>query len=391
VAVDGDRLAVVGPAHGRGLSGALVYDVSDPAAPRQVAFHETGFAIHNCDLSAGHLYLTGNDGANNPLVVVAVDGATEVARWSLVDVEPRWQDAPLSNRMLHDVTVADGVAYAAYWDAGTWLVDVSTPADPRPLGRTGGYTAGDFLALDDVEKAFQSTEPPGNAHYADVNDDGTLLAVGGESWDARLGDGHGGPSGIDLYDVSDPAAPEPLATVEPLQPKDGRVREGVWTTAHNFELTGDRLYSSWYQNGVKVHDVSDPSAPVKLAHWRDPAGTRFWTAQLARPGEFFVASDMGGRGEHPEGGAVYTFPDRAGTQSEMPAIETATPTATPSSTASESPTPFDTPPSPAGTPTDTEPEESRPAATETTSPGFGVLGGLAALVVAACRWRRDGD
>ncbi|MFB6227235.1 MAG: hypothetical protein ABEH88_01405 [Halobacteriales archaeon] len=65
---------------------------------------------------------------------------------------------------------------------------------------------------------------------------------------------------------------------------------GLWTTAHNFEIHGDRLYSSWYRAGVKIHDISDPGSPELLAWWLRPRETSFWTAQVGVPGEFFIAS-----------------------------------------------------------------------------------------------------
>jgi hypothetical protein len=399
VALDGDRLAVVGPASGRGLSGALVYDVADPADPRQVAFHETEFAIHNCDVSGEHVYLTGTGSDRNSLVVVDIraDPPVEASRWSVLDAEPDWTDVPRSSWGLHDVTVADGVAYCAYWDAGTWLLDVADPSATRVLGQVGGHPLEELKEMSRTELAYVNVEPPGNAHYADVGDDGTVLAVGGESWDAYVDDDHGGPSGIDLYDVSDPADPELLSTIEPTVPRDAGFRGGVWTTAHNFELTGGRLYSAWYQDGVKVHDVSDPANPEQLSHWRQPEETRFWTAQVGRPGEFFVATDMGGHGEEPDDAALYTFPDAAGSQPGMPSIETARPTATPTDGSKGSATPPGMPtssPDPARTPTDATPSPTdapETPTTDVTTPGFGVLGAVAGLGVVAWQRVRSGD
>ena len=395
VAVEGDRLAVAGPANGVGVSGVLLYDVTDPAAPERLGFHETSYPVHNCDLADGVVYLTANNARDNPVVLVDAreDSLPEVARWSLYDLdEAAWSAVHLGGRAIHDVTVVDAVAYCAYWDAGTWLLDVSEPSDPRLLGSVGGFTAEELAGLDDAEKGFQSIEPPGNAHYTEVNDDGTVLAVGGESWDGHAGDGHGGPSGIDLWDVSDPAAPERLSSIEPLVPADATV-QGTWTTAHNFELVGGRLYSAWYQDGVKLHDVSDPSSPELLAHWRDPVGTRFWTARLGRPGDFFVAADMAPPGQSSDDAALYCFPDRAGTQLDQPDVRTPTPTPT-STPAGRSPG-TGTPPgtggteSPTGTrtrsPTATQSDEPTGTPSETSVPGFGALAALGGLGLAG--WR----
>ncbi|ESP87725.1 LVIVD repeat-containing protein, partial [Candidatus Halobonum tyrrellensis] len=321
VTLSGDTLAVVGPANPApsAPSGALFVDVSDPADPVRRGFHPTTFPVHNAFLDGEYLYLTGNDGERNPLVVVdaGADPPAEVARWSLVDRDPAWGEVRSPLRVLHDVWVRDGLAALACWDAGTYLLDVSDPADPAFVGRV---PAGDPAGLRDPP-ASESLTPPGNHHYAATDPGNDLLAVGEESWAARR-DGRtvGGPSGVGLYDLSDPAAPAHLASIDP-PPTAEPTLDGTWTTAHNLELRGGTLYTSWYQGGVKRHDVSDPANPVEETWWVDPAAARFWTARTA--GDAFVASSMGTRSGAPAG--LWTFPDAAGGGGD-PAALTATPT-----------------------------------------------------------------
>ena len=354
VAVDGDRLLVMGPAHAgtEGPRGALLYDVSDPAEPSQVAVHRTGYPIHNGTLDGGLAYLTANDGRTNPLEVVAMepggaatgdaggsggaDGAGDtrvVGRWSIVDADPAWADVPAGIRPIHDVIVHRGVAYCSYWDAGTWLVDVGDPAEPRALGHVGERSPGELSTVGEPRR--EGTELPGNHHSASIDESGSLLAVGHEAWDAD-GDGEGAPGGIDLVDVSSPAAPAVLATIEP-PPTDDPSRDGVWTTAHNFELVDGYLYSAWYQGGVRVHDVSDPRAPREVAAWRDSATTRFWTAQVASGAEAVgeagagrgavVASSATLDGGDAVDSGLYTFPLPAPVTTQSPSRRqvTATP------------------------------------------------------------------
>jgi hypothetical protein len=373
VTVDGDRLLVAGPANTRpgALAGLLVVDVADPAAPRDLAFYGTDYPIHNCVLADGYAYLTGNDGDENPLVILDVrdagsgsgsgsgsgpasgdDGGIDVAgRWSLVDHDARWSVVSPRLRWLHDVWVHDGLAYLALWDAGTWILDVSDPSSPAAVGHVSDYALGDLLSVPGDDARRESTELPGNHHYVATDEAGDLLAVGREAWvvrradaDSESGDGdrastesgdgasvrpsgtapsgprvdRGGPGGIDLYDVSDPAAPTLRSRIDP-PPTGNPTFAGTWTTAHNFELRDGRLYSSWYQGGVKRHDVSDPATPEELTWWREPTEARFWTARLAVPGAdgFFVASSMG-VGDVPA--RVYTFPDHAGVQADPPSL-----------------------------------------------------------------------
>ncbi len=40
---------------------------------------------------------------------------------------------------------------------------------------------------------------------------------------------------------------------------------------HNPFLVGDELYMSWYSDGIQVVDVSDPTAPRRVAYFIPPA------------------------------------------------------------------------------------------------------------------------
>jgi hypothetical protein len=329
---DGDTLAVVGPANfvaGESTNGVLFVDISDPADPTQLGFHPTTFPIHNCAFADGHAFLTGNGSAaadgvqRNELVVVAADEQREVGRWSLTRHDDRWGAVQSSFRVLHDVWVRDGLAVLAHWDAGTYLLDVSDPASPTHLGTVPALSP---AALVDAGSP-EYTASPGNHHYVRTDANNDLLGIGGESWAvSRDGELRGGPSGIELYDISEPTAPEPLSEIEPPETADPTFR-GTWTTAHNFSFREGTLYSAWYQGGVKRHDISDPTAPRELSWWVAPATTRFWTA-VPVAGGALLASSMGTA----DGAAgLWTFPAVEGTGGN-PAALTAQTTAPGSTT-----------------------------------------------------------
>ncbi|MFB6068995.1 MAG: LVIVD repeat-containing protein [Halobacterium sp.] len=402
VKVDGDTLIVVGPANATReatLQGMAVYDVSDPSLPERVGFHETDYPIHNAYLQDGVAYLTANDQEKNPVVVVDVSGDApeEIARWSIVDHDEGWRDVNWFVRSNHDLYVHGDTLYVAHWDAGTWLVDVSDPASPEYVNDFGHYALEDLRNLE--QPYVEGYEVPGNAHYVAVNDDATLLASGAEAWDVRQTEQDGGPGGIDLWDVSDPQNPEKLSFVEPPATPDA-TRDGTWTTSHNFDFHGDRLYTSWYRGGVKIHDVSDPANPEELAWWRQPEHAMFWTAQYVDDASF-VAGNMTGSGDYPTG--VYTFPNRAGEQPNPPEIgggsttttttqstttttrSTTTTTATTQSTTTDGSSGGTT--TAAGGDATTDGGESGGS-----SPGFGAFAGLAAVSGAAlAAWRRRRD
>ncbi|SEF94232.1 LVIVD repeat-containing protein [Halobellus limi] len=433
-ATDPDTLVVVGPANPLpgALAGVLVVDVSDPENPQRRAFHETSFPIHNCFVRDGVAYLTGNDGGRNPLVLLDTESGAELGRWALEDAAPSWDEVPSTLRSVHDVFVRDSTAFVAMWDAGTWILDVSDPESPTAVGTLGGGDPAAFAELSGSAARREATLPPGNHHYVATDESGTLLAVGRESWAIRAeedaggqtagekGNGsetepdgdpsagtttaggtlppdayEGGPSGIDLWDVSDPGSPEHRATI-PAPPSSDPTYGGVWTTAHNFEIADGILYASWYQGGVTRHDVSDPEAPERVSWWRDPNEAKFWTARLARAGEregFFVASSMG-VGDVPA--RLYTFPDHAGEQADPPGV-----------LPDREPTPvagIETGSGGASRTAQTDATETRATETKTASattesgasegvgigaPGFGLTAGVASLALAA--WRLAGE
>ena len=377
--LDGETLLVVGPANSLPGSpaGVLVVDVSDPANPEERTFHETTYPIHNCSAADGRVYLTANDGGENPVVVLDIETGTELGRWSVVSEDDRWSEVPAPLRAVHDVWVQDDIAYVSLWDAGTWIVDFTDPGDPSALA---AIDTGDFDQLTSLSADQERTKlriPPGNHHSAATDESGDLLGIGKESWAIEVTRADdttelvGGPSGVDLWDISDPADPTHLSTIDPPE-NPAPPMTGVWTTAHNFDFHDGFLYTSWYSGGVKRHDVSDPSNPVELAWWRDPERASFWAAQYAYPFAdegVFVASSRGVDGAPP---ALYTFPDHAGEQRNPPASGTETttePTATQATTS--------------GTETTETDSVSR-----TGVPGFGVGVGAAAFGTAGWLYHR---
>ncbi|WP_313691923.1 LVIVD repeat-containing protein [Halorarum halobium] len=368
------------------FTGFLLVDVSDPASPERVLFHETEFPIHNGFFDGERAYFGASADVTESMSVYDVgdDGVERLGGWGVLDADSGYDQVyPGGSPAAHDLWVRDDVAYLACWDAGAWLVDVSDPGAPTALSSVGGVPPEELADMSEEERRLQTFRPPGNAHYVATDDAGELLGVGGESWTME---GEGGPSGIDLYDVSDTANPTALATIEPPESPDSDLGTGVDATSHNFELRDGVLYSSWYRGGVKRHDVSDPTDPTELTNWRRPMAASMWTARVLTPGETFLAASKGIPDEDAPA-RLYVFPDADGRSVEPFPEPTGTPAATesPASTA-EPPTDSPTPdPTPTGSPTDVVTEPESPAS-ETSVPGFGAPAALGGAGLAA--WRR---
>jgi hypothetical protein len=390
-------LAVVGPANPRTdvFEGLIVYDVSAPTAPERVSVHGTDFFNHNCYATDGYVYLCGNASDRNALVVVDARAGAEVSRWSIADIDETWTEVG-PNWVLHDLHVRDGVAYLAHWDAGTWAVDVSDPTSPELLAKIRGREPEALLDQTGSERRQDYSQPPGNDHFVTTNDDGTLLGIGVEAWDVTPNDDTGGPGGITLYDISDPTDATELAFIEP-PPTTDPTFGGIWTTAHNFRFRGDRLYTSWYEGGVRVYDISDPTDPALLARWRDSDAASMWTAVPTGRGAFVATSHRDGPRSSSESAdaraAFYTFPDPAADAAALPPTpDSDAPTGTASPTVTASPEPTATP-SPTAEPTQTpEATGSEPTpATSAEGPGFGTLAALGGLGLGAWRLLRGDD
>jgi hypothetical protein len=302
VSVAGSRVVVAGPAHADdGPNGFVLFDAGDPTNISQVAAHIVDTPIHNCHFDGQYVYLTGNGRPGNPLLVVDADTGEEVGSWSPLDASDRWNDIDRRLWPLHDVWIAGDRAFVAYWDGGTWLLDISDRTAPTAVSRIRGRS---LDTLESIENpAAERTRPPGNDHFVTVNDDGTVVGIGTESWAL---DGEGGPGGIEFYDITTPEEPTLLSTITPPPTSDASPG-GVLTTAHNFELSDGYCYSAWYQGGLRVHDMSDPTNPHEVARWRDTDQAALWTVQ--RGADCLVASSTTKLGSVSGEPAVYTFPD----------------------------------------------------------------------------------
>lgn len=69
-------------------------------------------------------------------------------------------------------------------------------------------------------------------------------------------------------------------------------------TSHNFEPTDSKVHTSWYQGGVRLWDVEDPTNPEELASWISPDGNAYWGAKhLVDSGDqYMVGSERDGKG-----------------------------------------------------------------------------------------------
>jgi hypothetical protein len=267
-----DRL---NPAIFRGFG---VYDVTDPANPQKLALYATEPGVnrgsHEIWLEqAGYrayvytAVINSEDrtsGVHADFRIVDVSDPTapvEVGQWG---AQADLGRAASPDEFTHSVITNDQAtrAYLSYWDLGTVILDISSPSSPVYLGRTNAQ----------------------NSHSAAIGRGGDLLV-----------ETHEIAAGVPtFYDISDPANPVKLSDF---------VIEGYENdTVHDPRLRGQLAAFSWYSFGVQLADISQPAAPELLASFvpqHDVVNpdffcatpcTEVWGAYMHR--NYILASDM---------------------------------------------------------------------------------------------------
>lgn len=73
-----------------------------------------------------------------------------------------------------------------------------------------------------------------------------------------------------FWDVSNPAGPVQLSTFATEHARTDRANgppDDGWYTAHHPVALGDRLYVSWYADGVRILDIADPTRPREVGYF----------------------------------------------------------------------------------------------------------------------------
>ena len=98
-----------------------------------------------------------------------------------------------------------------------------------------------------------------------------------------------------LFDISDPANPTQVGTFATENVTNEAVANtGLWSI-HDPEVRGNTVYASWYADGVRVIDITNPAIPREIGFWRgagapdDAPAVDIWS--VLPHGALLVASD----------------------------------------------------------------------------------------------------
>jgi len=268
--------------------GLQLWDVTDPANPVDVGFWDSGccargvheFEVqHRADLGRTFAYVTvpssrasdsdsptgyldhDGDGDFRLIDITNPAAPVQVSDWGIQDIDGPFTDGqgcdPDGNYGHGAEPSADGrLVFLSYWDSGFIRLNLDDPTDPVFEGRT-----------------VYPSNADGDAHSAQWDEGRSLLFSADEDFCKTSGAGiEKGFGYMRVYDFADPAHPVQIGAFKtPNASGTADPAAGDYSLHNNF-LVGTYVYMSWYSDGVRVVDTSDPTHPVEVAYFVPPAG-----------------------------------------------------------------------------------------------------------------------
>jgi hypothetical protein len=199
-----------------------VVDVTDPASVHLVA---------QIPVEA-HTVFTETRNGKTYAYFGAYDGTTPAYDVSNPEAPMRLGTYNSMASIVHDLMIDNGIAYLNAWEGGLHVVDFTDPTQPRKIGTW-------------------RTTPTKTSHSSwAMNVGGRKIALHGEEeYGAHL----------DVVDA-DPASPQFMTSIGTFKTRD-------WVSIHNVMAVGSRAYMSYYQDGIRVLDMSDPTKPKQIGYF----------------------------------------------------------------------------------------------------------------------------
>jgi hypothetical protein len=253
--------------------GFRVYDIADRNRPRLLNDTKThGFGVHRFDMDARYAYIsTEMEGyVGNILVIYDLarpDAPEEVSRWWMPGQHvaggetPAWQG--YKNR-LHHALRSGNELWAAVWNAGLRVIDVSDIRRPRTVGEYNYHPP--------------FPEPTHTVLPLPFPVEGRRVAVAVDEEHEHV---HGQPhAGLWVFDVTD------LANIRPLSMFQVSEMDSPWSRtgrfgAHQFQehMSDTLVYVTWFSGGLRIVDVADPLLPREVGHFIPEPGGGFDSPQ----------------------------------------------------------------------------------------------------------------
>lgn len=225
--------------------GAFIFDMADPTAPVELAHYDalemaTGLAVYG-----DYAFI-----CNRYYGVEVVDLSDPTAPTHLCIILNEGGE-------VQSCKIVDGILYAGEYNNNcVSIYDVKDPLNYKKLGTCSLNGRGDGMAVATLNGKTYLYAGTGHHSTAGLANSTPL---------SNLSYGQG--NGLDIFDVTDPANPVWLSTSK----IDGRFYNTAcdfWSAEYAYDAATGKSYAYLVStfNGLYVFDVTDPKAPVRVAH-----------------------------------------------------------------------------------------------------------------------------
>ncbi|MBL8906049.1 MAG: hypothetical protein JNM20_05160 [Rhizobiales bacterium] len=261
-------------------AGVAVYDIAQPATPRQIGFMpiDGGGAHRIWYVGERWAYVSALIDGFSDCILLIVDlqdptRPQEVGRYWLPGMNaaagetPSW--APTCRYGLHHAIVHGDVAYAAWRDAGMAVIDIADRSKPKLI-------------------VHKNWSPPfgGGTHNCLPLPDRDLLVVADE---AVLDNQEDGLKLIWVMDNREVSNPVSISTF-PTPAEADYVGKGGHFGPHNIHenrpgsfVSSDMIFATYQNAGIRAFDIRDPYRPKEIAAFVPPRPERLIDPRPGRP------------------------------------------------------------------------------------------------------------
>ncbi|MBJ3774908.1 LVIVD repeat-containing protein [Acuticoccus mangrovi] len=244
--------------------GLGIYDVSNPAEPREIAKWRTsgGRGVHRYDFDGRYAYISPTAEGYVGNIVMILDLADpaspkEVGRWWIPgQFTGGGEDYPWDNwvtpRCHHPLRQGDRL-YVSYWHHGLFILDISDLSKPQLISQ---YNTSPSFPHPTHTCLPMPTPLKGRKIMVVADEDVAKL------WPVA-------PSFAWVYDITEERLPVPISTIN----VDGLDTDGSpqppMTGCHqpSERFSGTVIPFAWFAQGLQIFDIKDPFRPVSVGHY----------------------------------------------------------------------------------------------------------------------------
>jgi hypothetical protein len=242
-------------------AGLKVFDISDRAKPREIAFFKApGKGVHRFTFDGRYAYISPTMEGYQGNIAVMLDmknpeKPAEVMRWWMPGQwiaggeTPTWHG--MATRCHHPIRRGDRL-YISYWHGGFAIVDISDMSKPKTVSMldwSPPYPCPTHTTLPMLNKIMERD----------------WLIVTDEEVGEKLDETHN--AFLWVVDITKEELPLPISTF--IVPFDGKSTPQFRFGAHQpaEQVYGNTLYVTWFGGGLRAVDFSNPYMPKEVGYY----------------------------------------------------------------------------------------------------------------------------